>query len=93
MIEIRDSLEKQNIKINDDIFINTIIASIPHTFQSTVNALIVVSAKTRTKLTPQELIATICANAMGHVKRHQGTKKESANYARNFNRGRGGFRG
>ena len=59
MIQIKDNLEKRNIHINDDVFINTIIASIPKVFSPTINALIIVSSKTKTKLTPQELIASI----------------------------------
>jgi hypothetical protein len=78
--------------MEDDMFNNTIIASIPDIFKPTVNALVVVASKTSSKVTPQELIATIRAEAMGYVKKGQG-KKESANYAGNTNRGRGRFRG
>ena len=48
MIQIKDNLEKRNIHINDDVFINTIIASIPKVFSPTINALIIVSSKTKT---------------------------------------------
>ena len=93
MIDIRDNLEKRDILISDEIFVNTIIASIPDVFKSTINALIVVSSKTDTKLTPQELISTIRAEATSYIKRREG-RKESANYAGNNNfRGRGSYRG
>lgn len=93
MIEIRDSLKTRDIDINDDMFINTIIASVPDVFKPTINALVVISSKSESgkKLKPAELISTIRAESMGYIKRNQ-QKKESANYAGN-NRGRGGFRG
>jgi hypothetical protein len=90
MLEICDSLETRGIKMEDNMFNNTIIASIPDIFKPTVNALVVVASKTEKEITPLELIATIHAEAMGYVKKGQG-KKESANYARNSNRGRGNF--
>jgi hypothetical protein len=92
MLEIHDSLETRGITMTNDMFNNTIIASIPNVFKPTVNALVVVAAKNEDELTPEELISTIRAEAMGFVKKGQG-RKESVNYAGNTNRGRGGFRG
>ena len=82
LIEIQDSLTKRDVIISDEMFINTITASIPDMFKPTINALIVVSSKTDNKLTPEELIATIRAEAMGHTRKKDG-KKELANYAGN----------
>ena len=89
MIEIHDNLEKRVIFIDRDQFNNTITASIPNVFKPTINALIVVSIKTKTKLTSEELISTIRAEAQGHITKPMG-KKEAANFAGNT-RGRGGF--
>ena len=59
MIKIRDSLLTRGIDINDDIFNNTIISSIPNKFRPTINALVIISAKNEEKLKPTELISTI----------------------------------
>ncbi|KAJ3924720.1 MAG: hypothetical protein NXY57DRAFT_1081914 [Lentinula lateritia] len=91
LLEIRDSLEARKITIPEEMFNNTIIASIPNIFKPTINALVVVAARTSVPLTTRELVLTIRAEASGHT-RGQSGKKESANYAGgNFNRGRGGF--
>ena len=91
MIKIRDSLITQGIDINDNIFNNTIISSIPNEFRPTIYALVIISAKNKDKLKPAELISTICAEAMGYSMRNE-QKKESAHYAGN-SQGKGGFRG
>ena len=90
MISIRDDLTTRGIDINDNIFVNTIMSSVPDTFKATINALAVFSVKADKKLSPAKLISTIRAESMVHQMRHD-HKKESANYA--GNRGRGGFRG
>ncbi|KAF8830169.1 hypothetical protein HHX47_DHR2000553 [Lentinula edodes] len=91
LLEIRDSLEAWKITIPEEMFNNTIIASIPNIFKPTINALVVVAARTSVPLTTRELVSTIRAEASGHT-RGQSGKKESANYAGgNSNRGRGGF--
>ena len=91
MIELRDNLEKRDILVTDDMFMNAIIASIPDIFKPTVNALVVYSAREKDKtkkVTPAELIATIRAEAMGYATK----RNESTNYAGNSsNRGRGNF--
>ena len=90
MIKIKDSLAVQDIVINDDMFVNTIIASIPDTFWPTINALVVMHSHAKEKLQPPKLIAAICAEVLSYVKRGK-QKKESAHYAGSSNRGRGSF--
>ena len=90
MIEIRDSLTVQDIAINDKMFINTIIASIPDTFWPTINTLVVVHSHAKEKLNPLKLIAVIHAEVLSYVKKSE-QKKESAHYAGSSNRGKGSF--
>ena len=73
-------------------FVNTIISSIPDTFQPTINALVVVHSHAKEKLQPPKLIAAIRAKALSYVKKGE-QKKESAHYARSSNRGRRSFQG
>ena len=79
MIEIQDSLQVQSIAINDDMFVNTIIASIPDTFQPTINAL-VVHSHTKEQLKPPKLIAAICAEALSYVKKSKQKKGAYINF-------------
>ena len=71
-------------------FINTIIASIPDTFQPTINALVVVHSHMNQELKPAKLVAAIHAEVLSYFKKSE-QKKESAHYAGSSNRGRGSF--
>lgn len=83
MIEVRDSLLTQSIDMNDSIFNNTIISSIPNKFRPTIDALVIVTSKHGEVLTPAELIATIHTEARGGYVKCNEQKREFANYVGN----------
>ncbi|KAF5370263.1 hypothetical protein D9757_012011 [Collybiopsis confluens] len=64
MLDVRDSLDKRGISIPDEMFVNTITASVPDTFKPTINALIIVYSKSDRTLKSSELISTIQAESV-----------------------------
>ena len=58
MINIRNDLMMRGININDSIFVNTIMSSVPNTFKPMINALAIFSVKSDKKLNPSKLIST-----------------------------------
>ncbi|KAF5372518.1 hypothetical protein D9758_005279 [Tetrapyrgos nigripes] len=96
LIVIMDKLAKRGVSIPDSQFKLAIISSTPDMYQATVKALITVYRQEPNKLTPEMLIAAICAEAQGKNFASSSNKsQESANYSNNNfqGRGHGGFRG
>ncbi|KAF5346652.1 hypothetical protein D9758_013228 [Tetrapyrgos nigripes] len=96
LIAIMDELAERGVSIPDSQFKLAIISSTPNMYQATVKALITVYREEPSKLTPEMLIAAICAEAQGKNFTSSSNKsQESVNYSNNNfrGRGRGRFRG
>ncbi|KAF9258008.1 hypothetical protein L218DRAFT_948734 [Marasmius fiardii PR-910] len=90
MILIRDQIMNRNVEILEHQFMNAIIASLPSQFISAVGARIEAHYAAGKEMTPEILMATLCAKGHNLVIQHKNSK-ESTHFTndRNQSCGRG----